>query len=88
MLTDIKDIKADLDHDAKISGPDSGITSGGQTMKSSTIKADDQKSDAHSCSQCGYVSDNQDDKNNAGGPRSTCSCSIFGTVTPATRSVK
>ena len=88
MLTDIKDIKADLDHDAKISGPDSGITSGGQTMKSSTIKADDQKSDTHSCSQCGYVSDNQDDKNNTGGPRSTCSCSIFGTVTPATRSAK
>ena len=38
MLSDIKDIKGDLD-DLK-SGPDSGITSGGQTMKSSTTKAE------------------------------------------------
>ena len=89
MLTDIKDIKADLDQDAKItSGPDSGITSGGQTMKSSTIKADDKKSDVHCCSECGYMSDLIDDKATTNGARSACSCSMFGTVTPATRSAK
>ena len=90
MLTDIKDIKADLD--AKTSGPDSGITSGGQTMKSSTIKADDKKSDVHCCSECGYMSSIQgdliDDKATTNGARSNCSCSMFGTVTPATRSAK
>ena len=101
MLTDIKDIKADLssaDHVdvSKISGPDSGITSGGQTMKSSinTSKGltpdNDKKSDTNCCSECGYMSDLMiADDNKTNGARSTaCSCSIFGTVTPATRSAK
>ena len=99
MLTDIKDIKADLsDHVdvSKISGPDSGITSGGQTMKSSinTSKGltpdNDKKSDTNCCSECGYMSDlMMADDNKTNGARSTaCSCSIFGTVTPATRSAK
>ena len=100
MLTDIKDIKADLSADhvdvSKISGPDSGITSGGQTMKSSinTSKGltpdNDKKSDTNCCSECGYMSDLMiADDNKTNGARSTaCSCSIFGTVTPATRSAK
>ena len=83
MITDIKDIsKTDLLEDMK-SGPDSGITSGGQTMKSSTTKAedmlDDEKKSQVSCSECGMYGDKL---------LSTCSCSMFGTVTPASRSVK
>ena len=80
MLTDIKDIKAELD-DLK-SGPDSGITSGGQTLKSSTTKAE-KKSEV--CSECGYQSDG---KQQSLGLQSTCSCSMLGTVTPASRSAK
>ena len=86
MLTDIKDIKADLESADFKSGPDSGITSGGQTLKSSTIKTEEtleleaeKKSDII-CSECGYQS--------VTGLQSTCSCSMFGTVTPASRSVK
>ena len=80
MLTDIKDIKAELE-DLK-SGPDSGITSGGQTLKSSTTKAE-KKSEI--CSECGYQSDG---KQQSLGLQSTCSCSMLGTVTPVSRSVK
>ena len=76
MITDIKDVKADLE-DMK-SGPDSGITSGGQTMKSSLTKDLDEKKSQVSCSECAYGEKLQ----------STCSCSVFGTVTPASRSVK
>ena len=82
MITDIKDIsnsKADLLEDMK-SGPDSGITSGGQTMKSSTTKAEDmmEMKSQGSCSECGMY----------GGEkllRSTCSCSMFGTATPSVK---
>lgn len=80
MLTDIKDIKGDLD-DLK-SGPDSGITSGGQTLKSSTTKTLEKKSEI--CSECGY----QSDVKNSLGIQSVCSCSVLGTMTPASRSVK
>ena len=77
MITDIKDVKADME-DMK-SGPDSGITSGGQTMKSSLTKdLDLEKKSQVSCSECAYGEKLQ----------STCSCSVFGTVTPASRSVK
>lgn len=80
MLTDIKDIKADLD-DLK-SGPDSGITSGGQTLKSSTTKGGTEKK-SEICSECGYQSDAK-----TAGLQSICSCSVLGTVTPTSRSVK
>ena len=82
MLSDIKDIKAEIEPDFK-SGPDSGITSGGQTLKSSTTKAEEKKSDI--CSECGYQSDG---KHQSLGLQSTCSCSMLGTVTPASRSTK
>ena len=87
MLTDIKDIKGELD-DLK-SGPDSGITSGGHTLKSSTTKksretAEEKKSEV--CSECGYQSDGK--QHGSLGLQSTCSCSMLGTVTPTSRSVK
>ena len=81
MITDIKDIsssKADILEDMK-SGPDSGITSGGQTMKSSTTKAEDmmEMKSQGSCSECSTYGEKL--------LQSTCSCSMFGTATPSVK---
>jgi hypothetical protein len=81
MLTNIKDIKAEITDDQGRSGPDSGVTSGGRTM--TTNIAEDKKTEK-CCSECGYQSSGVicDDLNS--GMVSVCSCSMLGTsATPA-----